>query len=48
MFPAGAGRQGAAALAQWPRRGRTLPRTRQPWLHALRGELIMSTSVCTT
>ncbi len=36
-----------AALTQWPRRGRALLHTRHPWLHALRGLLILSTSVCT-
>ncbi len=35
------------ALTQWPRRGRALLETRHPWLHALRGLLILSTSVCT-
>ena len=35
------------ALTQWPRRGRALFETRHPWLHALRGLLILSTSVCT-
>ncbi len=35
------------ALAQWPRRGRALFDTRHPWLHALRGLLILSTSICT-
>ena len=33
------------ALTQWPRRGTALLKTRHPWLHALRGALIMSTSV---
>ena len=37
----------ATALTQWPRRGRELLHTRHPWLHALRGLLILSTSVCT-
>ena len=35
------------ALTQWPRRGRALLETRHPWLHALRGLLILSTSICT-
>src|ERR1700743_1318713 len=35
------------ALTQWPRRGRALLETRHPWRHALRGLLILSTSVCT-
>ena len=35
------------ALTQWPSRGRALLHTRHPWLHALRGLLILSTSVCT-
>ncbi len=35
------------AATQWPRRGRALLQTRHPWLHALRGLLIVSTSVCT-
>ena len=35
------------ALTQWPRRGRALLETCHPWLHALRGLLILSTSVCT-
>jgi len=35
------------ALTQWPRRGRALLETRHPRLHALRGLLIVSTSVCT-
>ena len=35
------------AMTELPRRGRTLLRTRHPWLHALRGLLIMSTSVGT-
>src|ERR1700758_2457433 len=35
------------AATQWPRRGRALLHTRHPWLHALRGLLILSTSVCT-
>ena len=35
------------ALTQWPRRGRALLETHHPWLHALRGLLILSTSVCT-
>ena len=35
------------AATQWPRRGRALLQTRHPWLHALRGSLIVSTSVCT-
>lgn len=34
------------ALTQWPQRGRAMLRTRHPWLHVLRGVLIMSTSVC--
>ena len=33
------------ALTELPRQGRALLRTRHPWLHALRGTLIMSTSV---
>ena len=33
------------ALTQLPRQGRALLRTRHPWLHVLRGTLIMSTSV---
>jgi drug/metabolite transporter (DMT)-like permease len=33
------------ALTQLPRRGTALLRTRHPWLHVLRGTLIMSTSV---
>ena len=33
------------ALTELPRRGRSLLVTRHPWLHALRGTLIMSTSV---
>src|ERR1700761_5202470 len=37
----------ATALTEWPRRGRALLHTRHPWLHALRGLLILSTSVCT-
>jgi len=35
------------ALTELPRRGSALLRTRHPWLHALRGLLIMSTSVGT-
>ena len=34
-----------AALTQLPRRGTALLKTRHPWLHLLRGALIMSTSV---
>ena len=33
------------ALTQLPRRGTALLRTHHPWLHVLRGVLIMSTSV---
>ena len=33
------------ALTQLPRRGTALLKTRHPWLHVLRGALIMSTSV---
>jgi drug/metabolite transporter (DMT)-like permease len=33
------------ALVQLPRRGTALLKTRHPWLHVLRGALIMSTSV---
>ncbi len=33
------------ALTELPKRGRALLATRHPWLHALRGTLIMSTSV---
>ena len=35
------------AITEWPRRGRALLHTRHPWLHALRGLLILSTSICT-
>ena len=38
---------GVTALTQWPRRGRALLQTRHPWLHMLRGALILSTSICT-
>ena len=37
---------GVTALTLLPRRGSALLRTRHPWLHVLRGALIMSTSVC--
>ena len=38
---------GMTALVQLPRRGTALLKTRHPWLHVLRGALIMSTSVAT-
>ena len=37
---------GVTALTQLPRHGSALLKTRHPWLHVLRGALIMSTSVC--
>jgi drug/metabolite transporter (DMT)-like permease len=35
------------ALTELPRRGRALLHTRRPWLHALRGVLILGTTICT-